>query len=152
MSDSVIFDSATPRFGLPLLHAGQARKEVFVNEALALADSLLHCAVEAESALPPASPQDGQAWLVAAEAIGEWAGRDGALACRQAGAWIFVQPRDGMRIFDRSIGQEWFHFGSWRKADSPVEPLGGMIVDGEARAALGILIAGLRAMGIFPSG
>lgn len=151
MSDPVTFNSATPRFELPLLHAAQARKEVFVNEAFALADSLLHCAVEGEAPSPPASPEDGQAWLVAPGATGEWAGREEALACRQAGNWIFARPRDGMRIFDRSTGQEQFYFGSWRKAAPPVEPLGGMIVDGEARAAIDTLIAGLRALGIFPS-
>ena len=152
MSDPVIFDSISPRFGLPLLYAGQAQKEVFVNEAFALADALLHCAVQGEASAPPGSPVDGHNWLVGAGATGDWNGREEALACRQAGNWIFVAPREGMRIFDLSTGQEQFYFGSWRKAVAPVEPLGGTIVDGEARAAIGGLIAGLRALGIFPSG
>lgn len=151
MSDPVNFDSATPRFSLPLLYAGQAQKEAFVNEALALADSLLHCTVEGEATSPPASPEDGETWLIAAGATGDWAGRDEALACRHAGGWTYVEPRDGMRIFDRASGQEQFYLGSWRKAADPGEPLGGTIVDGEARATIGALIAGLRALGIFPS-
>ncbi len=42
MSDPVQFEGATPRFALPLLFAGQAQKEFFVNEALLRADMVLH--------------------------------------------------------------------------------------------------------------
>ena len=151
MSDPVMFDSASPRFALPLLYAGQAEKEAFVNEAFALADALLHCTVESEAADPPDLPENGRNWLVAADATGAWSGQDGRLACRQAGNWLFVPPRDGMRVFDRALGQERLFFGSWRKATEPVEPFGGAIVDAEARAAIANVIAGLRALGIVPS-
>lgn len=33
MTEPVVFTSASPRFAIPLLFAGQAQKEVFVNEA-----------------------------------------------------------------------------------------------------------------------
>lgn len=151
MSDPVMFENATPRFALPLLHAGQAQKEVFVNEALALADALLHCGVLGEAAAPPAGAVDGDNWLVAAGATGEWAGQDHSLACRQSGNWLFVPPRDGMRVLDVSLGQERLFFGVWRKASLISEPLGGSIVDGEARAAIGQLISALQALGVLPA-
>ncbi|MCJ2178687.1 DUF2793 domain-containing protein [Novosphingobium album (ex Hu et al. 2023)] len=150
MSDPVVFESASPRFALPLLYSGQAQKETFVNEAFATADALLHCSIEGETATPPASPEDGQNWLVAAGASGEWEGLDQTLACRQAGNWLFVTPRDGMRVFDISSGQERLYFGSWKKASLVAEPAGGTTVDVEARAALSELIVALRAAGIFP--
>lgn len=131
--------------------AGQAQKEVFVNEALALTDALLHCTVAGESTTPPAAPADGENWLVAAGATGDWAGQDLSLACRQAGNWLFVPPRDGMRIFDLSTGQDRLFFGSWRKALLTAEPLGGSTVDAEARAAIGDLISALQALGVLPS-
>lgn len=71
MSDPFLFDSTTPRFGLPLLFAGQAQKEAFVNEAHALADALIHCAVEGEATAPPGAPVDGTSWLVGSPATGD---------------------------------------------------------------------------------
>ncbi len=62
MSDPIVFETATAKFELPLLFAGQAQKEFFVNEALSRADLLLHCAIEGETAAPPPAPQAGQVW------------------------------------------------------------------------------------------
>src|SRR5690606_18685268 len=100
MSDPIVFTTTTARFGLPLLFAGQAQKEFYVNEAHALTDALLHAACEGEGAAPPASPAAGETWLVAAGATGDWAGQDDALAAFQSGSWLFVQPKEGMRLFD----------------------------------------------------
>jgi hypothetical protein len=150
MSDPYLFDATSPRFGLPLLFAGQAQKEAFVNEAHALADALLHCAIEGVAALPPASPLDGQCWLVGGAPGGEWAGQAGHIACRQAGNWLFVMPRDGLRLLDRSTGQERRFCGEWRFPDAVVEPSGGSTVDAQARTAIAQVIAALRVSGIFP--
>ncbi|HEY0958913.1 MAG TPA: DUF2793 domain-containing protein [Novosphingobium sp.] len=150
MSDPFLFDSTTPRFGLPLLFAGQSQKEAFVNEAHALADALLHCAIEGRSPSPPGSPADGENWLVTPLADGAWSGREACIACRQAGGWLFVEPRDGLRLLDRSTGQEWRYFGEWRAAEIPAEPLGGLVVDAEARAAIQDIIAALKLAGILP--
>ena len=150
MSVPLTFDIASPRFSLPLLFAGQAQKEVFVNEALAITDALLHCAIEGEADAPPGSPSDGDAWLVGLAPNGPWTGQEGRIACWQAGNWLFVQPRDGMRVLDRSSGQEIRFHGIWRRPSVPLEPSGGSVVDSEARAAIQQLIAALRLTGIFP--
>lgn len=152
MSDPFLFDTASPRFGLPLLFPGQAQKEAFVNEAHALADALLHPAIEGEAAAPPATPVDGESWLVGAAATGDWAGQAGKLACRQAGNWLFVTPRDGMRLLDRSTGQERRFFGTWKIPVEAGEPTGGPIVDAEARVAILQLIVALKIAGIYPGG
>lgn len=151
MSDPVTFPGTSARFALPLLYSGQAQKEVFLNEAVTAIDALLHCTIAGEIVSPPPAPADGHSWLVAAGATGEWLGMDGHLACRQAGNWRFVEPRDGMRIFDASEGREILFYGSWRKASHPGEPLGGSTVDGEARTVINSLIAALQALGFFPS-
>lgn len=151
MSDPVTFENASPRFALPFLYAGQAQKEVFVNEALALTDALLHCTVAGESPAPPAEPVNGENWIVAAGATGEWVGRDLCIACRQGENWIFVPARDGMWIFDLSAGQHLLFYGYWRKASPLSEPLGGSVVDGEARATINQLILALQALGVLPA-
>jgi hypothetical protein len=151
MPDSLTFTSSTPRFALPLLHAGQAQKEVFVNEALALADTLLHCSVKGEAAAPPGNSLEGDTWVVSTGATGSWAGHESEIAFRQGDAWIFVAPRNGMRVFDVSAGCEMLFFNFWRKALLQLEPLGGTSVDGEARAAINDLVSALQALGILPS-
>ena len=128
--------------------AGQAQKEAFVNEAHALADALLHCAIEGEAAEPPASPVDGENWLVAASATEAWQGQEGNIACRQSGNWLFVAPRDGIRVLDRSTGQEQRYFGSWQVPVTPTAPTGGATVDSEARSSILELIAALKQAGI----
>ena len=151
MSDSLIFDSVTPRFGLPLLFVGQAQKEAYVNEAHALADAVMHCAVNGELPAPPDAARDGDCWLVASPASGAWAGQSGKIASLQGGNWLFITPRDGMRVLDRSTGQDRRFHGSWHRPAAPAAPSGGMTIDAEARSAIAALVQSLRQAGIFPS-
>lgn len=151
MPDPLSFTSASPRFSLPFLFAGQAQKEFTVNEAHALTDALMHCAIEGEAATPPASPADGQNWLVAPSANGDWAGQTGKLACRQAGNWLFVTPRDGMLVLNRTTGQQMRHLGGWQVAAAPASPAGGTTIDAEARSAIVALIGALRTAGVLPT-
>lgn len=101
MSDPAPFLSATPRFALPLLFSGQAQKEVIVNEALSLADILLHAAIDGELSVPPAAPAAGSTWLIGSLAQGEWAGRTGQLAGWSEGGWRYLAPRPGLRLYDQ---------------------------------------------------
>lgn len=92
---------ATPHLGLPLIAAAQAQKHVTHNEALYGLDALVHLAVlRRDLATPPASPADGDRYLVAEGAVGAWAGRAGQVAAWQDGAWqdgawAFHAPRRG---------------------------------------------------------
>jgi len=143
--------AATPRFSLPLLFSGRAQKEFYVNEAHALADALLHAACQGEASEPPATPANGEAWLVGSGATGAWAGEDGKLACYQAENWLFAVPNDGMRLFDRSTGQMLLYRGGWKRPATPAAPSGGTTVDTEARAAIADLVSALTQAGILAS-
>lgn len=150
MPDPFTFDSTSPRYAMPLLFVGQAQKEAWVNEGLARIDALLHCSVEGERSDPPASPVNGEAWIVASGATGAWTGKDAMIAARQADNWLFITAREGLRVFDRSLRQERLFTTAWQNPDTPVEPTGGSVVDVEARAVLSELISALRLSGVFP--
>lgn len=159
----------TGRFGLPLLAAGQAQKELTHNEALALIDAALCPAAEsADVATPPLSPAIGACWIVAAAPDGAWSGRAGWLACWTEGGWRFLPPAEGARVWlkDRSlwavreaagwvVGEERAS-GIWvsgqrvvgAQAAAVALPAGGATIDTEARAAIAAIIDRLAAHGL----
>lgn len=160
---------ATPRWALPQLFAGQAQKEIFHNEALARIDMLLHGQVEsADIAAPPASPELGACWIVAAGGGGGWAGRDGAVACWTEGGWRFAEPRLGLSLWvadrghamrhdgagwvDAAVRDDGLYFGGARVVGNRQaaigNPSGGAAADAEARGAIIAILAALRAHGL----
>lgn len=149
MTDPISFTSTTPRFGLPLLFAGQSQKEVTVNEGLLAADILLHTAIEAVVSSPPATPSLGQCWLVGTSATGTFAGRADHIAAWTEGGWQFLPPRNGMRVFDLSAGADRLFLGSnWQIVAAPANPTGGTVVDSEARTAIAAILAALTDAGV----
>ena len=50
-------------------------------------------------ATPPASPGDGDRYLIPAGATGAWSGRAGQIAVRLAGGWEFQVPKVGWLCF-----------------------------------------------------
>ncbi|HCF24638.1 MULTISPECIES: DUF2793 domain-containing protein [unclassified Novosphingobium] len=146
-----LFETRTPRLDLPLLFAGQAQKELFVNEVASRLDALLFLAVESELPTPPASPGEGQSWLVAAAPTGDWSGHAGEIASRQSGNWLFTAPVAGMRLLNRSTGQEIRYVTQWNVPAKPTAPSGGTTVDAEARSAINAVISVLVLAGIVPS-
>lgn len=155
----------TPRLDLPLLQPGQAQKELFHNEALALIDLAAAPVVEALGLdVPPADPLPGQCWIVGSGPSGEWAGQAHALAGWTANGWRFLAARAGMSVWcvadgmhARFDGTRWVT-GEVRAASfvlngTPVlatqsppipDPSGGSVTDDVARATLAAVLAALR--------
>lgn len=162
----------TARLALPLLHAGQAQKELDHNEALALLDLAVQPVVEAIGLdVPPGSPAEGACWVVGDAPVGAWSGRAGAIAGWTAGGWRFVAPRAGLSawcagdgLVARHTGTEW-SIGTARiarlfvgsdqvigaRGPAIANPLGGDSIDTEARGALVAVLAALRAHGLIAS-
>jgi hypothetical protein len=115
--------SETTHLGLPLIEAAQAQKHVTHNEALLLLDIAVHLAVLSRTlAAPPASPAEGDRYLVAAAATGAWAGHDGELAFYQDGAWRFVTPKTGWRVWSAAETKLIVFDGTiWRDAGTVTE-------------------------------
>ncbi len=90
---------------LPYLAAAQAQKHVTHNEALRRLDTLVQLAVlDSSLADPPATPEEGDRYIVATAGTGTWAGHDGDLASYVDGAWDFDMPGDGWLAFDIAAG------------------------------------------------
>jgi hypothetical protein len=159
----------TPRLGLPLLHAGQAQKELDHNEALALLDIAVQPVVTAIGLdVPPADPGEGACWIVGAEPVGAWAGQGGALAGWTPGGWRFVTPIHGMTVARASDGLTARHDGTqWligelhatgvsiggmrvlgSRQAAIADPSGGTIIDTEARSSVAAALSALRAHGL----
>ncbi len=98
----------TPNLSLPYLAAAQAQKHVTVNEALDALDGLVQLSViSAGLAAPPASPIEGDRYIVAsgATATGAWAGWEGSVAQYAGGAWVRLIPQSGWLAWDVANGQ-----------------------------------------------
>lgn len=151
-------DETTPRLALPLLQPGQAQKELYHNEALALLDLIVPGAVRAVAPTPPDAPILGDAWIVGVSASGAWTGRTGEIAGWTGGGWRFLAPREGMALWLSDTGVParyrsgaWtFGGGSLMGAARPLvpAPAGGATIDAEARATLVALLNTLAALGI----
>lgn len=150
MTEPIAFDAQSARHALPLLVAGQAQKEFFVNEAFARIDALLHPAIEGEATEPPAAPQPGECWLVAAPATGPWAQHEEELASWDGTQWTFCTPHEGMMLFDRAAGARIVFRTGWQRITRPAAPAGGAVVDSEARAAITLMRDMLATLGLFP--
>jgi hypothetical protein len=162
----------TPRFGLPLLVAGQVQKEIYVSEALSLIDLLLAGSVEGVPvAVPPATPELGRLYRVSDGASGAFSGHEQELAGWSAGGWRFFSPVEGMRLVERTTGLELaYRDGSWTSGSTRASEVvvaglkvvgarqaaiadaaGGTVVDVQARAALALILAALRTHGLIAS-
>ncbi|MEP5936940.1 MAG: DUF2793 domain-containing protein [Erythrobacter sp.] len=148
MSEPTIFTSASPKYGLPFLFAGQAQKELFVNQAHALVDALVHTSVEGSTSTPPVAPDQGQSWLIEASPTGNWPDHEGEIATFVDPEWIYVSPRAGMQVYDIGAGQMLIFDNGWSSAATPSLPSGGATVDTEARQRLATLIQEFRNLGI----
>ncbi|PIE14916.1 MAG: hypothetical protein CSA70_00765 [Rhodobacterales bacterium] len=85
---------------LPYILAAQAQKHVTHNEALKLLDGLVQLSIlDRDLAAPPASPTDGDRYIVGAGATGDWAGWDLNVALWTDGAWLRLPPRTGWRAW-----------------------------------------------------
>ncbi|WP_243367597.1 DUF2793 domain-containing protein [Microvirga solisilvae] len=95
----------TPHLALPLLAAAQAQKHVTHNEALASLDALVQLAVKERGRnSPPATPAEGDRYLVGNAATGAFTGKDATIALFDLGAWRFFAPRPGWRVFVEAEG------------------------------------------------
>ena len=124
----------TNQFGLPLLQASQAQKHITVNEAIARLDAVAQLRLESTViTVPPTDALDGQTYLVAVGAAGDWAGQDNNIAIFSNGGWVFLPVKVGWKawIVDEGIEKR-FDGTNWEEVSS-----GGGAGSGALSGALG---------------
>jgi len=86
----------TPNLKMPNIENAQAQKHVTHNEALRVLDAVVQLSViDRDLTAPPATPADGDRYLVGPSATGTWATHDGEIAAWQDNSWVFHAPREG---------------------------------------------------------
>ena len=119
-------------------------------------------------AAPPPSPAVGNCYIVGASPSGAWAGKAHHLAAYTSGGWRFIAPRDGLNAYVKSNGATAvYRSGAWVFGDlsgsqvsvdgtkvvgargaAIANPTGGAVLDAEARAVIGLMLAALRQHGL----
>jgi len=90
-----MLDNST-NLNLPYLVEAQAQKHVTVNEALRILDALIQLSVISRFvANPPASPLEGDRYIIGNAATGIWSGKDLQLAVFVDAAWTYFEPNTG---------------------------------------------------------
>lgn len=161
--------SSTPRLGLPLLSAGQAQKEIFVNESLQTLDTVVAGTVEEPPRNdPPGSPTVGESYIVGAAPTGTWTGNPLAVAAYTSAGWRLMSPQEGMVFHVRSNNATAaYRGGGWEigmlrgssllidgqqvvgsQAAAIASASGGTTVDSEARAAIDQILGAMRQHGL----
>ena len=96
----------TPRLKLAQLVSLQEANTVTWNEALAKLDALIDlCFLGQYSNDPPASPSDGDAYLIGGSPSGAWSGYAYKIAACLDGAWRFYAPFTGMKAYVLPAGK-----------------------------------------------
>lgn len=91
--------TTTPHMVLGLLASGQTSPEVPHNEAILKLDMLTSCSVADRDLTSPPAAVDGDRYLVAAAATGDWSGLDGMIVMYWSGQWITHTPKTGQIVY-----------------------------------------------------
>lgn len=102
--------TATPHLALPYIEPAQAMKHITHNEAIFALDMLVQLAVlDRDLTAPPASPVEGDRYLVPLAPTGDWSGHANAVAVWDGAVWVFYPPAAGWLAFvaDEALLVHW---------------------------------------------
>ena len=108
---------------LPLLAAAQAQKHVTHNEALLRLDAIVQLGIkDRHLTSPPGSPADGDRYIPASGATGDWEDWDLNIAWYVDGVWTKLVPRRGWIVYVEDEGLVLIHNGlNWLKLPAAAE-------------------------------
>jgi len=97
----------TPNIPLPIMDAASPQAQTLdYNETAYLLDALLPGNVVDDSLnTPPATPAAGACYIVAAIAVGAWAGWEDSIAAFIGGGWVQITPSAGWVRYVQATGR-----------------------------------------------
>lgn len=110
--------ATTNHLGITKVEQSQSQKEVTVNQALDVLDAIINTGViDKDLTAPPGSPSEGDVYIPAATATGAWASKENKLAHYTGGAWQFITPLEGLRMWVKDEGVRYVYQDSQWKQD-----------------------------------
>ena len=86
----------TPKYGIIELEAAQSQPEIVVNEGIRVLEAMSQLRVlDKDLAAPPASPSDGDTYLIPSGASGAWSSFPFYITVAIGGSWVYMPPRIG---------------------------------------------------------
>lgn len=131
----------TPILGAPTWTEGQALPATKGNEIVSWLEFFAAGGniKDRDLTAPPGSPSDGDGYLIKATATGAWAGHDDHIALLVNGAWVYITPKEGMRLWvdDETIDIRYVGVfgsgGAWTTVAVSVTFTGDLVIlDGDA--------------------
>ncbi|WP_158083548.1 DUF2793 domain-containing protein [Manganibacter manganicus] len=115
----------SPNLHLPYIMPSQAQKHLTHNEALDVLDATVQLTViDRDLTEPPDTNAEGDRYIVALSASGEWQGQDSRVAIWRDGAWQFLTAGIGWRawIVDEEVLVYWSG-SAWETCQSRITEL-----------------------------
>lgn len=145
----------TSRHKLPLLAVGQAQKEYTHNEALLLMDNLInpsiHSILDNPDEIDEAvnTSEESRAWLISDTPSGIWSQRANQIVVQTPNGFRYIEAVSGMRIYnEQSECIMMFKEGYWYMAPILTVPVGGDVIDSQARESISVILDSLRQFGL----
>lgn len=102
--------TTTAKLGLTDIVEAQAGADIRVNGNMRIIDTLLNALIiDRDLSAPPGSPTEGDTYIVAGSATGDWLGQEGDIAYFNGSVWKFFTPYEGVvvRVADENIRIEY---------------------------------------------
>lgn len=105
---------SSPNLGLLELGLNELNPQNTINENYKYLDATINIVIEDMTLQdPPLTPADGETYIPATSATGDWLAKDNQIAYYNNG-WTFFVPKLGWRIFDlQSLNTKYWNGSSW---------------------------------------
>lgn len=106
----------SPILGIAYMVASQGGKEITFNDMVNIVELLIDRTVKSITVTtPPASPNEGDAYIIPSGATGAWSSEVGQIAQYIGGAWVYYTARIGWLFYVVSESK-YFKWGgsSWQ--------------------------------------